>query len=208
MKSKLKSYHSLKFYYFLILPGVLYFVIFRYVPILGTLVAFKNVMPFDDLSGMINAPWVGFKHFYNFMQSHYFWNILANTFILAGLRMVFEFGLPIILALLINEILNTKFKKVVQTISYMPYFISNVVLAGIVFSILSLDTGLITKILSWFGIEAKYYLGDSNYFRTILMSAIVWKNEGWGTIVYLAALSGLNPELYEACYLDCGNKWH
>ena len=121
--------------------------------------------------------------------------------------MIFEFFFPIILAVQINEVLNSKFKKIVQTISYMPFFISNVVLAGIVFSLLSLDAGLIPKVLSWWGIEAKYYLGDNQYFRSILLSAIVWKNLGWGTIVYLAALSGVDKQLYEACYLDGGGKW-
>ncbi|GAK57588.1 binding-protein-dependent transport systems inner membrane component [Candidatus Vecturithrix granuli] len=193
--------------YALMLPGLLYFLLFRIIPLLGTLVAFKDVAPFQGLEAIITAPWVGFKHFQKFMSSHFFWNILGNTFILAGLRMIFEFGLPIVLALLINEVINVYFKKSVQTISYMPYFISNVVLAGMVFNLLSLHGGLVPEVIRFFGGQPEYYVGKASTFRIVLVAAIVWKNVGWGSIIYLAALSGIDPELYEAAELDGANRW-
>lgn len=193
--------------YWLMLPGLIYFLIYRYVPLLGTIVAFKDVAPFEGLEAIFTSEWVGFKHFKKFLSSVYFWNIMKNTFSLAGLRMVFEFGLPIILALMINEVKLLKFKKVVQTVSYLPYFISNVVLAGMVFNLLSLHGGLIPEIIKFFGGNPEYYVGMSETFRTVLLSAIVWKNLGWGTIIYLAALTGIDTQLYEAAEIDGANRW-
>lgn len=188
-------------------PGLIYFFIFRYIPLLGTLVAFKDVAPFEGIEAIFTSPWVGLKHFRKFISSVFFWNIMGNTFILAGLRMIFEFGLPIVLALMINEIRRLKFKKAVQTISYLPYFISNVVLAGMVFNLLSLHGGLVPEIIRFFGGQPEYYVGMSETFRAVLVSAIVWKNLGWGTIIYLAALTGIDPQLYEAAEIDGANRW-
>ncbi len=203
-RKKIIEYKSL---YLLLLPGLIYFILFRYVPLLGSLVAFKNVAPFDGIKEMIAAPWVGLKHIKLFMKSYYFWNILGNTFILAGLRMIFEFILPIFLALMINELKNKHFKKTVQTISYMPYFISNVVVAGMVFSVLSLNGGIIPEIIKFFGGTPEYYVGKAESFRAVLVTTIVWKNIGWGTIIYLAALAGVDQQLYEAAQIDGANRW-
>lgn len=196
-----------RFLYLLMLPGLLYFLLFRYLPLLGTLVAFKDVAPFDNAATIIASKWVGLKHFKAFISSHYFWNIMKNTFALAGLRMIFEFFCPVILALLINEIRNKYLKKTIQTISYMPYFISNIVLAGLVFQLLTMNNGVIPAVVESLGGNPIYYLGDSRYFRTVLVSAIVWRNIGWGTIVYLAALSGIDPQLYEAARIDGANRF-
>lgn len=201
---KLRHYSSL---YVLLIPGLLYFFLFRYVPLLGSLVAFKDVAPFDGVKEMIRAPWVGLKHIRLFMNSYYFWNILGNTFILAGLRMIFEFLLPIFLALMMNELKNKYFKKTIQTISYMPYFISNVVVAGMVFNLLSLNGGIIPEVIKFFGGKPGYYVGMTESFRTVLVATIVWKNIGWGTIIYLAALSGVDMQLYEAAQIDGANRW-
>ncbi len=196
-----------RFLYLLMLPGLLYFLFFRYLPLMGTLVAFKDVAPFDSAATIITSKWVGLKHFKAFISSHYFWNIMKNTFALAGLRMIFEFFCPVILALLINEVRNKYLKKTIQTISYMPYFISNIVLAGIVFQLLTMNNGIIPALVESLGGNSIYYLGDSRYFRTVLVSAIVWRNIGWGTIVYLAALSGIDPQLYEAARIDGANRF-
>ncbi len=196
-----------KFLYLLMLPGLLYFLLFRYLPLLGTLVAFKDVAPFDNAATIIASKWVGLKHFESFISSHYFWNIMSNTFALAGLRMIFEFFCPVLLALLINEVRNKYLKKTIQTISYMPFFLSNIVLAGLVFQLLTMNNGVIPAIVESLGGDAIYYLGDSRYFRTVLISAIVWRNIGWGTIVYLAALSGIDPQLYEAARIDGANRF-
>lgn len=195
-----------KFLYLLMVPGLLYFLLFRYLPLLGTLVAFKDVAPFDNAATIITSEWVGLKHFKSFISSHYFWNIMRNTFALAGLRMVFEFFCPVILALLINDVRNKYLQKFIQTISYMPYFISNIVLAGLVFQLLTMNNGVIPALVEGLGGNPIYYLGDARYFRTILISAIVWRNIGWGTIVYLAALSGIDPQLYEAAKIDGANR--
>lgn len=203
-RKKIIEYKSL---YLLLLPGLIYFILFRYVPLLGSLVAFKDVAPFDGIKEMIAAPWVGLKHFRLFTKSYYFWNILGNTFILSGLRMIFEFILPIFLALMINEVKNKYFKKAVQTISYMPFFISNVVVAGMVFSLLSLNGGVIPEIIKFFGGNPGYYIGMAESFRTVLVTTIVWKNVGWGTIIYLAALSGVDQQLFEAAQIDGANRW-
>ncbi len=204
LKKKRMDYAA---FYLIMLPGLLYFFVFRYIPLAGTIVAFKDVAPFEGIGAMFSAPWVGLKHFRKFISSHFFWNILGNTFYLAGLRMIFEFGLPIIVALLINEIRLLPFKKAIQTISYLPYFISNVVLAGLVFNLLSLHGGLIPEIIRFFGGQPEYYVGMAGTFRPVLVTAIVWKNLGWGTIIYLAALSGIDPQLYEAAEIDGANRW-
>ncbi|MGL1890025.1 MAG: ABC transporter permease subunit [Spirochaetaceae bacterium] len=203
-KKKNSDYLAL---YWLMLPGLLYFFIFRYIPLFGTLVAFKDVAPFEGLEAMFTAKWVGLKHFKKFLSSVYFWNIMGNTFSLAGLRMLFEFGLPIVLALMINEVRLLRFKKLVQTISYLPYFISNVVLAGMVFNLLSLHGGLIPEVIKFFGGQPEYYIGMSETFRPVLVTAIVWKNLGWGTIIYLAALTGIDTQLYEAAEIDGASRW-
>ena len=121
-----------KLYYLLIIPGILYFIIFHYGPMFGIIIAFKDVAPFEGIKGIIHGPWVGFKHFKTFFQSYYFWNVLGNTVIISAYRIIFGFPAPIILALLLNEVKNEKFKRTVQTISYLPHFISMVVLAGLV----------------------------------------------------------------------------
>ncbi|MBF9014273.1 MULTISPECIES: sugar ABC transporter permease [unclassified Oceanispirochaeta] len=205
--STIKKIINYRLLYALILPGLLYVLIFRYIPLLGTVVAFKKVPTFATIEQIIAADWVGLYQFKKFVNSHYFWNILGNTFKLAGLRMIFEFGAPVILALLMNEIRNSYFKKFVQTVSYMPYFISTVVLAGLVFNVLSLQGGIIPELIRRFGGEAAYYLGDTRSFRGVLLAAIVWKNIGWGTIIYLAALSGIDPQLYEASRIDGAGRW-
>ncbi|MBB6479982.1 ABC transporter permease [Spirochaeta isovalerica] len=207
MKSLRKKKSDYAALYWLMAPGLVYFFIFRYIPMLGTLVAFKDVAPFEGIEAIFTAPWVGLKHFRKFISSVFFWNIMGNTFILAGLRMIFEFGLPIVLALMINEVRLLKFKKAVQTISYLPYFVSNVVLAGMVFNLLSLHGGLIPEIIRFFGGQPEYYVGMSDTFRPVLVTAIVWKNLGWGTIIYLAALTGIDPQLYEAAEIDGAGRW-
>lgn len=206
-QSLFKLISKYRFLYLLLLPGFIYYVVFRYIPLSGTIVAFKDVKPFEGLEAMVFGKWVGFYHFQRFLQSRYFWNILSNTFILAGLRMIFEFLAPIAFALLINEIVHKRYKKVVQSISYMPFFVSNVVLAGLVFTMLSLDSGIIPEIVKCFGGEPLFYIGDVRYFRTILIVALMWKNIGWGSIIYLAALATIDPQLYEAARIDGAGKW-
>jgi putative aldouronate transport system permease protein len=196
-----------KLYYFLIIPGLLYFIIFHYGPMFGIIIAFKDVVPFEGVRGIIDGPWVGFKHFINFFNSYYFWNVLSNTIIISVYRIIFGFPAPIILALLLNEIRSKTFKRTVQTISYLPHFISMVVLAGLITTILSTNGGIINEIIKKMGKEPIFFLGDNKYFRTILITSSIWQGIGWGSIIYLAAISGIDPQLYEASIVDGANKW-
>jgi len=196
-----------RMHYALMAGGILYFIIFRYVPMYGITIAFKNVMPFDGIWAMVTAPYIGFTHFINFFRSYYFWNIIGNTLAISGLKLLFGFPAPILLALMLNEAWGIRFKKVTQTISYLPHFISMVVLAGLVSTLLSTSGGVFNEIIKKFGGETIYFLGEPKYFRTILVVSDVWKNMGWGSIIYLAALSGTNPELYEAAIVDGAGRW-
>jgi putative aldouronate transport system permease protein len=196
-----------RMHYMLMLPGLLFFLIFRYVPIYGIIIAFKDVSPFGGVSEMMSAPFVGLKHFINFFNSYYFWNIIGNTLAISGLKLLFGFPAPIILALLLNEIRSVKFKKITQTISYLPHFLSWVVVAGLFVVVLSTSGGIVNEIVKAFGGKPIYFLGDPKYFRGVIVISHIWKMMGWGSIIYLAALSGINPELYEAAIVDGAGRW-
>ncbi|GGD51863.1 ABC transporter permease [Paenibacillus nasutitermitis] len=199
-------------YYLLVIPGLLYFLIFHYIPMLGLMIAFKDVAPFDGLDGILTSDWVGLRHFKNFINSYYFWNILGNTVIISAYKLVFGFPLPIVLALLINEVRHMKFKKVVQTISYMPHFISMVVLSGLVTTLLSTDGGFVNAVLYKLGFEPIVFLSDTRYFRSIIVGSGIWKEVGWSSIIYLAAIASVDQQLYEAAKVDGASRlrqiWH
>ncbi|MCU6791405.1 ABC transporter permease subunit [Paenibacillus sp. WQ 127069] len=201
-----------KFYYFLMLPGLLYFFIFHYIPMFGVSIAFKDITPFDGIEGIFGGEWVGLAHFKRFFDSYYFWNVLGNTVIISLYKLFFGFPAPILLALLLNEVTSKWFKKSVQTISYLPHFISMVVVAGLLTNLLSTDNGILNAILSALGKEAVSFLGEPAYFRTILVISDVWQSIGWGSILYLAAMAGIDPQLYEAAKMDGANRlrqmWH
>ncbi|UUZ96366.1 ABC transporter permease subunit [Paenibacillus sp. P25] len=201
-----------RFYYYLILPGMLYFVIFDYIPMFGIIIAFKDISPFEGVQGVLTGEWVGFRHFIRFWNSYYFWNVVRNTLVISFYNLLFGFPAPIILALMLNELRYAVFKKIVQTISYLPHFISTVVVAGLVMMILSTDKGLANAIVVFFGGEPVHFLGDPSYFRTILVVSHVWQSVGWGSILYLAAMTGIDPGLYEAARMDGAGRlrqmWH
>ena len=196
-----------RLFYLLILPGMLYYIIFCYLPMFGVIIAFKDIKPFHSVQQILTAKWVGLKHFRNFFTSYYFGNVLSNTLIIGGMRIVIGFPVPIILALLINEVRNKRYKKVVQTVSYLPHFISMVVLAGLVTTLTSTETGAINVLIKALGGTPVNFMGDPHVFRWTLVFSNLWKEAGWGTIVYLAAITGVNPELHEAAVLDGCNKW-
>jgi len=196
------------FYYLLALPGLLYFLVFEYGPIvLGVMIAFKDISPFDGFEGVISEPYVGFANFQRFFDSYYFWNVLSNTLIISALKLAFGFPAPIILALMINEVRNTLFKRTVQTISYMPHFLSMVIVAGLVMSVLTTEGGLVNQVVVYAGGEPHAYLTDPAFFRWILVGTTVWQTVGWGTILYLAAMANIDPQLYEAAVIDGANRW-
>lgn len=201
------AWKKYKLYYLLILPGILYYVVFHYIPMFGIVIAFKDISPFEGVKGIITGEWVGLKHFIKFFNSMYFWNIIRNTLVISFYKLAVGFPAPIILALLLNEVRNKHFKKIVQTISYLPHFISMVVVAGLLTNILSTQGGIVNEVIKFFGKEPIYFLGDSHYFRGVLVWSGVWQGIGWGSILYLAAITGIDPQLYEACIVDGGGKW-
>jgi putative aldouronate transport system permease protein len=195
-----------KFYHLLVLPGVLYYLIFHYLPIYGLVIAFKDYNGMGGVAGIFSSKWVGFQHFNSFFNSSYFWRLLINTLLISFYRLLFEFPAPIILALLMNEVSSTRFKRIVQTVSYLPHFLSWVVIAGLVTMLLSSD-GLFNQFLSFAGVEPINFLSDTQYFRSVLVVSSIWQSIGWGTIVYLAAMVSVPSDLYEAAVMEGANRW-
>ena len=192
-----------RYYYAMFLIPFLFFVIFCYVPMFGIIIAFKNYNVFD---GIVGSPWVGLQHFKNFLSDPYFFVLIRNTILISVYQILFAFPAPIILALLLNEIRHVMFKRFVQTVSYLPHFLSTVVVAGMIVNFGSFD-GLINQFLSLFGVEPIQFLMMPEWFRTIYISSEIWQGIGWGSIIYLAALSGIDSQLYEAAKIDGANRW-
>ncbi|MFD0869255.1 ABC transporter permease [Paenibacillus residui] len=190
--------------YLFIAPAFFYFLIFHYVPMYGIQIAFKNFIP---TKGILGSPWVGFDHFERFFNSYYFWDLLWNTLSISLYELAVGFPLPIILALSFNEAKNVFFKRAVQTVTYAPHFISVVVMAGIIITFLSPTTGIIIHMLNFLGIDAPAFLTDPAWFKTVYVLSGVWQSTGWGTVIYLAALSGVDPQLYEAAIMDGASRW-
>lgn len=188
----------------LFLPAVLYYIVFHYMPIYGVLIAFKS---YKFTLGVWGSPWVGLKHFEDLFAIAGFWQVFRNTLLISCYKLVFGFPAPIVFALLLNEIRQAVFKRFVQTVTYLPHFLSWVVLAGLTIQFLSPSTGPINLLLKAAGLEPIFFLGDPSWFRSTLVATDIWKELGWGTIVYLAALSGVNPELYEAASMDGANRY-
>ncbi|MDD9266792.1 ABC transporter permease [Paenibacillus sp. GCM10023248] len=195
----LRGFHKHKYYYLLLLPGIIYFVIFKYIPMGGVMIAFQD---FKIAGSMFTSPWAGLKWFRILFESPDFWVALRNTVIISFYKLLFNFPAPIILALLLNEVLNGAFKRIIQTIVYFPHFVSWVVLGGILFSVFSVDTGLL-KLL---GLSTSPLM-NPEVFRGFLVGTEMWKEVGWGTVIYLAAIAGVNPDLYEAARMDGANRF-
>lgn len=200
IKSDFKINKSL---YLLLLPVLVYYIVFCYGPMYGAIIAFKN---FSPRLGVFASPWVGFKHFEAFFKSPSFVSVLGNTLRISISMLVFEFPMPIILALLINELKSARFSKLVQNATYMPHFVSLVVVCGMV-KTFTRDTGIVTYILSLFGAPRVTLLNYPQYFLPIYITSGVWQNVGWRSIIYLAALVGIDESLYEAATIDGANRW-
>lgn len=196
MKAYLKrNYH----YYILLLLPAAYFVVFRYGPILGNILAFRKYVPGGSMFG---AEWVGLKYFRMFMNDPSFWVAFKNTFILSTLNLLFIFPLPILFALLTNEMINGKVRRVIQTISYFPNFLSVVVIVGMLKELLSPSNGIVNAILGHFGFDPIYFVNEPEWFRAIYIGSDVWQFMGWNAIIYTATLSTVDPQLYEAAEID------
>lgn len=192
--------------YLLAIPVVLYYILFCYKPMYGILIAFKDYSP---AAGILGSDWAarhGMQNFIDFFQSYYFTRILKNTLVISLTSILFGFPAPIILALMLNELKNDKFKRLTQTISYMPHFISIVVVASLI-NMFTSDKGAITAFLSLFGVEKISLLTKPQYFVPIYVISGIWQEIGWGAIIYLAALAGIDQEIYEAAKIDGAGRW-
>ena len=189
--------------YLLFLPVFIYYLIFAYGPLYGALIAFKD---FSPVKGVLGSPWVGFKHFIRFFIIPTFWTVLKNTITISISTLIFSFPMPIILALLMNELRNHRFAKLVQNATYLPHFISLVVTCGIVKDFVS-DTGIVTTLLSHFGVPQVTLLNYPQYFVPIYVVSGIWSTMGWSSVIYLSALTSIDATLYEAAEIDGAGKW-
>ena len=183
---------------------VLYFIVFHYIPMYGVQIAFKD---FKATDGIWGSAWVGFKHFKRFFASSQFVSLIKNTLGLSLLQILLGFPVPIILAIMLNQVKNQRFRKFAQSILYCPHFISIVVLAGMLYIFLSPRNGIVNTIIKMLGGEAIFFLGEAKYFKLTFVISGIWQNAGWSAIIYIAALAGISPDLYEAAQVDGANKW-
>lgn len=198
-----KSYRTNKYIYLMLIPVVLYYIIFHYIPMGGSIIAFQNYSP---AKGILGSKWVGLKHFIDFFTGPYAWRLIRNTLLLNVYQIIFGFPAPILLALLINEIRCKPYKKVVQTISYMPHFISLVVICGLLLDF-SRTNGLFNDFLAPLGFERTALFAREELFRGLFTASGVWQTIGWGSIIYLATLSTVDPNLHEAAAIDGASRF-
>jgi len=188
--------------YLVIFVPLVYIVMFKYVPMTGAQIAFKN---YNFKQGIWGSDWVGFKHFINFVNSPNFWVLIKNTLGISLYALAIGFPIPIILALALNEV-GSKFKRFVQTVTFAPFFISVVVTVSMILLFLSPELGLVNKLLNLFGINSVHFMGEAKYFKTIYVLSGVWQGMGYGAVIYIAALAGINPELYDSAKVDGASR--
>lgn len=198
-----------KYLYLLALPGLIFFILFKYVPMWGVIIAFQNFSPY---MGVFNSEWVGFEHFAAFFAHPDFWLLFRNTMAINLMSLVLFFPLPIMLSLMLNEVRIQSYKRIVQSIVYMPHFLSWVVIAGLTFLLFATGEGLFNKMLAAVGLERIDFLTNPNGFWLMLTAQSIWKEAGWGTILFLAAIAGIDPQQYEAARMDGASRlrqmWH
>ncbi|USY28270.1 sugar ABC transporter permease [Bacillus safensis] len=208
-KRLLNQLLSQKFLYLMILPGLIYFIVFKYVPMWGLIIAFQDYQPF---LGILGSEWVGFKHFIRLFTEPTFFILLKNTLILFAMNVVIFFPIPILIALLLNEVRLALFKKFVQTMIYIPHFMSWVIVVSLSFVLLTVDGGLMNELIAFFGGEKINFLLSQEWFRPMYILQVIWREAGWSTIIYLAAITAVDPQLYEAAKMDGAGRlrqmWH
>ncbi len=207
--SRFGYYVKNRWLYFMLIPGIIYFIVFKYIPMWGVVISFLDYNPF---LGLFNSPWVGFEHFALFFSDPAFGMLFRNTTILALYNVVFFFPLPIVAALLLHEVRHMFFKRFVQTVIYIPHFVSWVVVIGIVYLFFTTEGGIVNELIAALGGEKVPFLVSEEWFRAMILGEIIWKETGWGTIIFLAAISGVDPQLYEASRMDGAGRfrqlWH
>lgn len=189
---------------FMVLPVVVYYIIFHYIPMYGVVIAFKD---FSIRDGILGSSWVGLKWFREFFSSVYFGRVLKNTLLLSIFNLLWSFPVPIVFALFLNELKNGWYKKTVQTISYFPYFMSTVIVVGMLVNFVSPRFGIVNQLIRMLGGSSVDFMVEPKYFRSLYIITDVWKSFGWNSVIYLAALSGIDPQLYEAARIDGAGKW-
>ncbi|MBE1446604.1 ABC transporter permease [Paenibacillus sp. OAS669] len=198
-----------RYMYFMIIPGLIYFIIFKYLPMYGLIISFQDYMPYK---GILGSEWVGLKHFEKLFTDSEFWTIFKNTLVLFLYNILFYFPVPIILAIMLNEVAGQFFKRIVQTIVYIPHFLSWVIIVSITYVMLTMDGGIINELLVFFGFAKVNFLLDAVWFHPMYIAQVIWREAGWGTIVYLAAIASIDPQLYEAARMDGAGRfkqiWH
>lgn len=190
--------------YVMLLPAIVWFVLFLYKPMYGLQIAFKD---YSIFRGVAASPWAGWEHFQTLFSNDQFIRAFWNTIKISALNLLFGFPAPIILALLFNEILNAVYKRTTQTIVYLPHFISSVIIAGIVITAFSPTAGIVNAVMGWFGLDSIYFLTRPEWFRPIFVGTGIWQEAGFGSIVFLAAIAGVNPSLYESAVVDGASRW-
>lgn len=203
LRSRLAKYARFKYTYLMLLPVLAYYAIFHYGPIYGAIIAFKDYSPFV---GIMASPWVGFRHFIDFFNSYYFWRVVRNTILINLLDLILHFPAPVILALLLNEVRNQFYKRTVQTATYMPHFISVVVVAGMVIQF-SISGGLFNELLKLVGLKPQAWLNVLLWYPFLYVGSSIWQQVGWGSIIFLAALSNIDPQLYESAVVDGAGRF-
>lgn len=190
--------------YLLLLIPVLHTFLFKYVPMAGIVIAFKD---FNPMEGIFGSPWVGAKWFRKFLTDVKFWQVFRNTILLSVYNLLWTMPMPILFALMLNEMNGKRIKKAIQTVSYLPYFVSTVVMVGILTQLLSPTSGIVNHVLGLFGVSPIMFMGESSWFRTIYIGSSIWQGTGYSAILYFAALTNIDQELYEAAYIDGAGRW-
>jgi putative aldouronate transport system permease protein len=203
-KSFLKRLVDQKYLMALLLPGLLYYIILKWGPMFGMTIAFKR---YNVASGILGSPWVGFKYFVDFVENPYFFRVIRNTVLLCFYQLTIAFPVPIVFALLLNEIGHTRFKKLVQTVSYLPHFISVVIVIGLLKQMLSPTSGIVNQIISSLGGDPVNFFMKKQWFRTLYIGTGLWQEMGWGAILYISAIANIDPQLYEAAKIDGGGRF-
>ncbi|WP_168120148.1 sugar ABC transporter permease [Paenibacillus sp. HB172176] len=190
--------------YLMLLPGIIFFLVYKYLPMWGVVIAFQNYSPG---LGLFQSEWVGLKHFDRLFSEPTFWMLFRNTILLSAYQLIFFFPIPIVLAIMLNELRHQVFKRFIQTVVYIPHFVSWVVIAGISYLFLTPEGGFMNEFLEVLGLEKVNFLMSTDWFRPLQVTQVIWKDAGWGTIIFLAALAGVDPQLYEAARIDGANRW-
>ncbi|MDF2926630.1 MAG: sugar transporter ATPase [Paenibacillaceae bacterium] len=200
----MKTFRKHSVMYMLLIPGLVYFSIFKYIPMLYIIAAFKQI---NIVGGIWDSPWVGLDNFRDFFNGVFFGQILGNTLLISMYKLFFVFPAPIILALMLNEVRHNWFKRIIQTITYLPHFLSWVVIYGLMLAFLAPGDGLVNSLLREYNLPTISFLTESSWIRSLLVASDMWQSIGWGAIIYVAALGGIDPSLYEAATVDGASKW-